>query len=68
MRSWRYSLYILIPKYCCKENVYKIMVFVQKQLVQAFALKIEDYEYDSDLGEISLRRICSESMSFDIVD
>jgi hypothetical protein len=29
---------------------------------------IEDYKYDSDLGEISLRRICSESMTFDIVD
>jgi hypothetical protein len=27
---------------------------------------IEDYKYDSDLGEISLRRICSESMTFDI--
>jgi hypothetical protein len=53
-----------------KAPVYLLVRLTSKLIVRQnqFVKMIEDYKYDSDLGEISLRRICSESMTFDIVD
>ncbi len=46
----------------------KITIQVRMNTATEHNYLIEDCKYDSDLGEISLRRIRSESLTFDIVD